>query len=171
MQYRFAFMDALRRVTGEDLFTPFAERMDARLALASVAGIKDAGHDQDNETVVHEPSYGQINYYAPVLLALARFYRRPLYHYLASLDRTMGADQQSRYITIWQWMLTGEATRTHGTIPAWRRGQSGTRRCPSPSLRSARPTCAHRMSLEASSRECGAVRWLSMPVVVRSTQT
>ena len=49
--------------------------MDARLALASIAGIRGSGHDQDNETVVHEPSYGQINYYSPVLLALARFYR------------------------------------------------------------------------------------------------
>jgi hypothetical protein len=46
MQYRLSFMDALRRVTGEDLFTPFAERMDARLALASVAAPKAGGHGQ-----------------------------------------------------------------------------------------------------------------------------
>jgi len=106
MQYRIAFMDALRRATGEDLFTPFEGRMDARLALASIAGIRGSGHDQDNETVVHEPSYGQINYYSPVLLALARFYRRPLYQYLASWDRTVGAVQQSRYITDnGEWML------------------------------------------------------------------
>jgi hypothetical protein len=99
MQYRLAFMDALKRVTGEDLFTPFAERMDARLALASVAAPKTGGHDQDHETVVHEPSYGQINYYSPVLLALARFYRSPLCQHLALWDKTAGAVQQSRYIT------------------------------------------------------------------------
>lgn len=106
MQYRLAFMDALRRVTGEDLFTPFAEKMDARLALASIAAPKTGGHDQDHETVVLEPSYGQINYYSPVLLALARMYRRPLYQHLAQWDKTVGSVQQSRYITDnGEWML------------------------------------------------------------------
>ncbi|MFA6112187.1 MAG: hypothetical protein WDA75_25800 [Candidatus Latescibacterota bacterium] len=106
MQYRLAFMDALRRVTGEDLFVPFADRMDARLALASVATIKNGGHDQDHETVVLEPSYGQINYYSPVLLGLARFYRRPLCQHLALWDQTAGSVQQSRYITDrGEWML------------------------------------------------------------------
>lgn len=108
MQYRLAFMDALRRVTGEDLFAPFAEKMDARLALAGVAASKEGGHDQDHETVVHEPSYGQINYYAPVLLALARVYRNPLYQHLALWDRTAGSVQQSRYVTKnKEWMLFG----------------------------------------------------------------
>jgi hypothetical protein len=108
MQYRLAFMDALRRVTGEDLFTPFAEKMDARLALAGIAATKDGGHDQDHETVLLEPSYGQINYYAPVLLALARVYRKPLYQHLALWDRTLGSVQQSRYVTKnKEWMLFG----------------------------------------------------------------
>ncbi|MBM3477345.1 MAG: DUF4962 domain-containing protein [Armatimonadetes bacterium] len=106
MQYRIAFMDALNRVTGEDLFTPFAERMDVRLALASIAAAKTGGHDQDHETVVHEPSYGQINYYSPVLLALARFYRNGLCQRLALWDRTAGAVQQTRYVTDnGEWML------------------------------------------------------------------
>ncbi len=106
MQYRLAFMDALRRVTGEELFTPFARHMDARLALASVAGRKTGGHDQDNETVVLEPSYGQLNYYSPVLLGLARFYRNPLHQHLALWDATVGAVQQSRYITDnGEWLL------------------------------------------------------------------
>ena len=106
MQYRLAFMDALRRVTGEDLFTPFAARMDARLALAGIAAPKAGGHDQDHETVVHEPSYGQVNYYSPALFALARVYRRPLYQHLALWDRTAGSVQQTRYITgSGEWML------------------------------------------------------------------
>jgi hypothetical protein len=99
MQYRLTFMDALRRTTGEDLFTPFADKMDARLALAGIAAPKAGGHDQDHETVVLQPSYGQINYYAPVLLALAREYRKPLYQHLALWDRTLGSLQQTRYVT------------------------------------------------------------------------
>lgn len=106
MQYRLAFMDALRRVTGEDLFTPFAEKMDARLALAGIAAPKEGGHDQDHETVVLEPSYGQLNYYAPVLLALARMYRNGLYQRLAQWDNTVGSVQQTRYITDkGEWLL------------------------------------------------------------------
>jgi hypothetical protein len=99
MQYHLAFMDPLRRLTGEDLFAPFADKMNARLALASVAAIKTGGHDQDHETVVLEPSYGQINYYSPVLLGLARFYRDPLCQHLALWDRTAGAIQRTRYVT------------------------------------------------------------------------
>lgn len=106
MQYRLAFMDALRRVTGEDLFTPFAEQMSGRLALASVAAGKAGGHDQDHETVIHSPSYGQINYYSPVLFGLVRFYRNPLYQHLALWDQTAGAIQRTRYITdSGEWML------------------------------------------------------------------
>jgi hypothetical protein len=97
MQYRLASMDALRRVTGEDLFIPFAERMDARLALAGVAAPKSGAHDQDHETVILEPSYGQLNYYSPVLLALARTYRKPLYQYLALWARTVGSLQRRRW--------------------------------------------------------------------------
>jgi hypothetical protein len=108
MQYRLAFMDALYRVTGENLFTPFAAMMDAKLALASVAALKEESFDQDHQTVVHSPSYGQINYYAPVLLALARFYRNPLYQHLALWDLTAGSVQQTRYITKNnEWLLFG----------------------------------------------------------------
>lgn len=108
MQYRLAFMDALWRVTGEDLFTPFAEKMDTRLALASIAAPKAEGPDQDHETVLLAPSYGQLNYYSPVLLALARRYRRPIYQYLALWDQTLGSIQQTRYITAnGEWLLFG----------------------------------------------------------------
>jgi hypothetical protein len=99
MQYRLFFMDALRRVTGRDLFAPYAARMSADLALGAIAAEKQPGPDEDQQTVILEPSYGQLNYYAPVLLALAREYRRPLYQYLARWDRTLGALQETRYIT------------------------------------------------------------------------
>lgn len=99
MQYRLFFMDALRRVTGHDLFKPFAAPMSADLALAGVAAEKEAGHDEDHQTVILEPSYGQLNYYAPVLLALAREYRRPLLQHLALWDHTLGGLQDTRYVT------------------------------------------------------------------------
>ncbi|HJN18124.1 MAG TPA: DUF4962 domain-containing protein [Armatimonadota bacterium] len=108
MQYRLAFMDALQRVTGEDLFTPFAEQMDARLALASVAGVKADGYDRSNDTVILEPSYGQVNYYSPVLVGLARAYRGPLYQHLALWDQAAGSVQRTRYVTdSGEWMLFG----------------------------------------------------------------
>ena len=99
LQYRLFFMDPLRRVTGQDLYLPFKERMSAELALASIAAEKQKEHDEDHETVVLEPSYGQLNYYAPVLLALAREYRRPLYQHLARWDHTLGSLQNTRYVT------------------------------------------------------------------------
>jgi hypothetical protein len=99
MQYRLFFMDPLRRITGQDLYTPFRAKMNADLALASIAAEKRTKHDQDHETVVLEPSYGQLNYYAPVLLALAREYRRPLYQHLALWDHTLGSLQNTRYVT------------------------------------------------------------------------
>jgi hypothetical protein len=99
MQYRLFFMDPLRRVTGRNLFAAHRERMNADLALAAIAAEKYPGHDEDQETVILEPSYGQLNYYAPVLLALAREDRRPLYQHLGLWDRTLGALQETRYVT------------------------------------------------------------------------
>lgn len=99
MQYRLFFMDALRRVTGRDLFTPFQQQMSADLALASIAAPKREELDQEHETVILEPSYGQLNYYAPVLLALAREYRNPLHQHLALWDETLGSLQKTRYVT------------------------------------------------------------------------
>ena len=99
MQYRLFFMDALRRVTGRDLFAQYAPYMSADLALAAIALPKEPGHDQDHQSVILEPSYGQLDYYAPVLLALARQYRRPLYQHLALWDRSLGALQHTRYVT------------------------------------------------------------------------
>jgi hypothetical protein len=106
MQYRIMFMSALRHVTGQDLFQPFATQMAGRLALAAVAAPRLPGWDEDHQTVIFEPSYGQLNYYSPVLVALAREYRRPLYQHLALWDHTLGAVQESRYLTPHgEWML------------------------------------------------------------------
>lgn len=100
MQYRLFFMDALRRVTGRDLFAPYVRFMSADLALASIAAEKlPARHSENHETVVLSPSYGQLDYYSPVLLYLAREYRRPICQFLALWDRSLGAIQQTRYIT------------------------------------------------------------------------
>ncbi|MBI3850297.1 MAG: DUF4962 domain-containing protein [Verrucomicrobia bacterium] len=99
MHYRLFFIDALRRVTGRDLFQGFAKSMNADLALASVATEKNPGYDEYNSNVVLEPSYGQLDYYAPVLLALAREYRRPIYQRLALWDHSLGHIQHTRYVT------------------------------------------------------------------------
>lgn len=99
MHYRLMFMDALRRVTGKDLFTPFRAQMNADLALASVAAEHRAGWDHAHQSVALSPSYGQLNYYAPALTGLAREYRDPALQWLASWDTTLGSLQQTRYIT------------------------------------------------------------------------
>ncbi len=99
MHYRLFFMDALRRVTGRDLFRQFEKNMNADLALASIATEKNPGYDEHNSNVVLEPSYGQLDYYAPILLALAREYHRPLHQYLALWDHSLGNIQHTRYVT------------------------------------------------------------------------
>lgn len=99
MHYRLFFMDALRRVTGHDLFKEFESVMNADLALASIAARKQPGWNEAHQSVVLSPSYGQLDYYAPVLLALAREYRRPIYQYFALWDESLGSIQKTRYIT------------------------------------------------------------------------
>ena len=99
MHYRLFFMDALRRVTGRDLFAPHRQCMNADLALAAVAAEKRPGFSNSHETVLLSPSYGQLDYYSPILLFLAREYRRPIYQYLALWDRTLGQINRTRYVT------------------------------------------------------------------------
>lgn len=99
LQYRLFFMDALRRVTGRDLYQPFAATMNADLALAAVAGEHRPEHWIEHGSVVLEPGYGQLDYYAPVLLALAREYHHPTLRRLALWDRTLGSLQKTRYVT------------------------------------------------------------------------
>jgi len=101
LQYRIFFIDALRRVTGRDLFAEFPESLPGRIALAAVAGKqpRDLRYNEDNRSVLFGPSYGQIDYWSPVLVFLARHQRRPIYQYLALWDRSLGSLQRTRYIT------------------------------------------------------------------------
>ncbi len=99
MQYRLFFMDALLRVTGQNLFSAYKPYMDGRIALAAVAGRKKPGYDEEQQSLLFAPSYGQLNYWSPVLLYLAREYRRPIYQHLALWDSDLGAIQKTRYIT------------------------------------------------------------------------
>ena len=99
MHYRLFFMDALRRVTGKDLYRPFEKQMKADLALASVATGKKPGWNKPNQSVLFSPPYGQLDYYAPVLLALAREYRNGTAQTLALWDQSLGQIQKTRYIT------------------------------------------------------------------------
>ena len=99
MHYRLFFMDALRRVTKQDLFSRFQDRMNADLALASIAAEHQGGYSQSHQTVLLEASYGQLDYYAPILLFLAREYHRPVCQYLALWDKSLGRIQQTRFVT------------------------------------------------------------------------
>ncbi len=99
MQYRIMFMDALRRVTGEDLFQGADPFMDGRVALAAVVGEKRPGPNEDNRSILFGPSYGQLDYWSPVLVFLARQYRRPIYQHLALWDHALGSLQTTRYTT------------------------------------------------------------------------
>jgi hypothetical protein len=73
--------------------------MNADLALASIAAKNSPRHSQSHESVVLSPPYGQLDYYAPVLVFLAREYRRPICQYLALWDESLGRIQQTRYVT------------------------------------------------------------------------
>ena len=99
MQYRLFFMDALQRVTGQDLFSPHASYMNAEPALAGIAAEHTTTYCACHESFALQPSYGQLDYCAPVLLGLAKVYGRPVYQRLALWDKTLGHLQKSRYIT------------------------------------------------------------------------
>ncbi len=101
LHYRIFFMDALRRVTGRALFQEFPESLPGRIALAAIAGGQsgELQYNEDNRSVLFGPSYGQINYWSPVLVFLAREQRRPIFQYLALWDQSLGSLQHTRYIT------------------------------------------------------------------------
>jgi hypothetical protein len=99
MQYRLFLMYSLRRVTGKDLFKNFAHEMNADLALASVASEHFPGYAHNNDDTVLEPYYGQLDYYSPILVFLAREYRRGLYQSLAKWDHALGSIQRTRATT------------------------------------------------------------------------
>jgi hypothetical protein len=99
MHYRIFFMDALRHVTGRDLFQRFQPQMNADLALAEIAAEKFPGYVQNYHDVLLQPYYAQLDYVAPILLVLAREYRRPIFQYLAQWDHSLGQIQKTRAIT------------------------------------------------------------------------
>jgi len=101
LQYRIFFLAALRRVTGRDLLVEFPHALPGRMALAAVAGTQEADlrFNEDDRTILFGPSYGQINYWSPVLVYLAHQQRRPIYQTLALWDKSLGSLQRTRYIT------------------------------------------------------------------------
>jgi hypothetical protein len=101
LQYRIFFLDALRRVTGRDLFAEFPDALPGRIAMAAVAGKlpRDVPYNECERTVLFAPDYGQIDYWAPALLFMAREQRRPVYQHLALWDESLGKLQRTRWVT------------------------------------------------------------------------
>lgn len=101
LHYRIFFCDPLRRVTARDLFAEFPRSLPGRIALAAVAAGQPATleFNEDNRSVLFAPSYGQVNYWSPALVYLARHHKRPIYQHLALWDESLGALQHTRYIT------------------------------------------------------------------------
>ena len=99
--YRIQFMEALRRVTGRDLLQEFPRALPGRIALAAVAGRQSAelSANECNRSVLFGPNYGQLNYWSPGLVYLARVERRPIYQHLACWDDSLGSMQRTRFIT------------------------------------------------------------------------
>src|SRR5439155_851561 len=95
-----------------DCFTA-QERQEIRDTLVSIGGKYYAGYfttptiadehradsGESNQSIILSPSYGQLDYFAPVLLFLAREYRQPLCQQLAPWDHLLGSIQRTRYIT------------------------------------------------------------------------
>ncbi|HZW33387.1 MAG TPA: DUF4962 domain-containing protein [Isosphaeraceae bacterium] len=101
LHYRIFFLDALRRVTGRDLFREHPDALPGRIALAAVAGTQPATltYNEADRSVLFGPSYGQLDYWAPDLLFLAREQRRPIYQHLAFWDESLGRLQRTRFLT------------------------------------------------------------------------
>lgn len=98
---RIQLIDALQRVTGRDLLQEFPRALPGRMALAAVAGRQPAEltANECHRSVLFGPNYGQLNYWSPVLVYLARSQRRPIYQYLAFWDESLGSIQHTRFIT------------------------------------------------------------------------
>ncbi len=101
LHYRIFFLDALRRVTGRDLIREYPRSLPGRIALAAVAGRhpRDLVYNEADRSVLFGPCYGQLDYWSPVLLYLAREQRRPIYQHLALWDESLGSIQRTRFIT------------------------------------------------------------------------
>src|SRR4029078_7694105 len=54
---------------------------------------------ENHRSILFGPAYGQLDYWSPVLLFIARERVRPIYQHLALWDDVIGRIQRSRYIT------------------------------------------------------------------------
>ncbi len=99
MQYRIFFMAALRHVTEKDLFLKYGDFMNCDLALAGIACEKNPGLDQNSSSVVLQPSFAQLNYYAPVMVYLAQEYGRAVCQQVGWWDHSMGQLEKTHYVT------------------------------------------------------------------------
>ncbi len=99
LQCRLMFLDALRRVTGRDLLREFPQAIDARVALAVIAGPGRRGLGEVNQSILFGPSDGQLNYWSPALLLLARERRQSSLQRLVLWDPALGEVQRTRYVT------------------------------------------------------------------------
>jgi len=99
--YRIQLIDALERVTGRNLLREFPRALPGHIALAAVAGPQpaDLTTNECERSVIFGPNYGQLNYWSPELVYLARVHRRPIYQYLAFWDESLGSLQRTRFIT------------------------------------------------------------------------
>lgn len=99
--YRIQFIEPLRRITGRDLLQEFPDALPGRIALAAVATTQpgELTTNECNRSVLFGPNYGQLNYWSPVLVYLARAQQRPIYQYLAFWDKSLGSLQHTRFIT------------------------------------------------------------------------
>ena len=101
LQYRILFFEPLRRATGRDLLREFPDALPGNMGLAAVAAgqPRELRYNEDQRSVLFGPSYGQINYWSPVLLYLARHHRRSTFQHLALWDESLGSIQRTRYVT------------------------------------------------------------------------
>lgn len=90
MTSRLAFLDALERHEGVDLFTPHAGSMLPDASIAAFAGVAPAPPVHHSREMIGEPAYAQLAYHAPALLGLARRHRRSMLRRIALLDPRMG---------------------------------------------------------------------------------
>jgi hypothetical protein len=90
MTARLAFLDALERHEGLDLFTPHAASMLPDASIAAFAGSAPAPPIHHSREMLGEPAYAQLAYHAPALLGLARRHRRPMLRRVALQDLRMG---------------------------------------------------------------------------------
>jgi Domain of unknown function (DUF4962) len=99
--YRIFFCDALKRVTGRDLFAEFPNSLPGRIGLAAIAAGQPASleYNENSRSVLFAPSYAQINNISPAMLYLARHHRRSIYQHLALWDESLGSIQHTRFIT------------------------------------------------------------------------